>query len=118
MLFYYYSLFSLSLASGSLYTVEDMPAETAATTTHGTAATTTATAFHDDTVNDPPMPESSGTSESSTTSTTQPPKATKILTIRYLSPDEFMEYYSYSDADRNWAQLMVQTLQQETSTTG
>ena len=101
-----------------VYTVEDMPAETAATTTHGTAATTTATAFHDDTVNDPPMPESSGTSESSTTSTTQPTKATKILTIRYLSPDEFMEYYSYSDADRNWAQLMVQTLQQGTSATG
>ena len=101
-----------------VYTVEDKPAETETTTTAATAATTTATAFHDDTVNDPPMPESGGASESSTTSTTQPPAATTILTIRYLSPDEFMDYYRYSDADRNWAQLMVQTLQQETSSTG
>ena len=44
--------------------------------------------------------------------------ATKILKIRYLSPDEFMDYYRYSDADRNWTQLMVQTLQQEVSSTG
>ena len=101
-----------------VYTVEDKPAETETTGTAATAATTTATAFYDDTVNDPPMPESSGASESSTTSTTQPPAATKILTIRYLSPDEFVDYYRYSDADRNWAQLMVQTLQQETSSTG
>ena len=101
-----------------VYTVEDKPAETETTTTAATAATTTATAFHDDTVNDPPMPESGGASESSTTSTTQPPAATKILTIRYLSPDEFMDYYRYSDADRNWAQLMVQTLHQETSSAG
>ena len=101
-----------------VYTVEDKLAETETTTTAATAATTTATAFYDDTVNDPPMPESSGASESSTTSTTQPPAATKILTIRYLSPDEFMDYYRYSDADRNWVQLMVQTLQQETSSTG
>ena len=101
-----------------VYTVEDKPTETATTTTTGTVSTTTATAFHDDTVNDPPMPESSEESESSTTSTTEPPAATKILTIRYLSPDEFMDYYHYSEADRNWVQLMVQTLQQETSVAG
>ena len=29
-----------------------------------------------------------------------------------------MDYYRYSDADRNWAQLMVQTLQQESSSAG
>ena len=100
-----------------VYTVEDKPAETETTTT-GTAATTTATAFHDDTVNNPPVPESSGTSEISTTSATEPPAATKILKIRYLSPDEFMDYYRYSDTDRNWAQLMVQTLDQGTSSAG
>ena len=100
-----------------VYTVEDMPEETE-TTTAGTAVTTTTTAFHDDTVNDPPMPESNAASESSTTSATEPPAATKILKIRYLSPDEFMDYYSYSDADRNWAQLMVQTLEQGTSSAG
>lgn len=49
---------------------------------------------------------------------TEPPAATKILKIRYLSPSEFMDYYSYSDADRNWVQLMVQTLQQGTSVAG
>ena len=99
-----------------VYTVEDKPAETETTT--GTAAITTTTAFHDDTVNNPPVPESSGTSESSTTSATEPPAATKILKIRYLSPPEFMDYYHYSDADRNWAQLMVQTLEQGTSSAG
>lgn len=36
---------------------------------------------------------------------------TKILKIRYLTPEEFMAEYSYSDSDRNWAQLMYNTLQ-------
>ena len=99
-----------------VYTVEDKPTGTETTTT-GTNTTTTTT-FHDDTVNDPPMPESSTADGSGTTSATEPPAATKILKIRYLSPSEFMDYYSYSDADRNWVQLMVQTLQQETSATG
>lgn len=101
-----------------VYTVEDKQEETESGEETTTPPATTTTAFHDDTVNDPPMPESSGASESSTTSATEAPAATKILTIRYLSPSEFMDYYSYSDADRNWVQLMVQTLQQETSATG
>ena len=100
-----------------VYTVEDKPAGKETTTT-GTAATTTTTAFHDDTVNNPPTPESNAASESSTTSATEPPAATKILKIRYLSPPEFLDYYRYSDADRNWAQLMVQTLEQGTSSAG
>lgn len=100
-----------------VYTVEDKLEETESGGEATTAPATTTTAFHDDTVNDPPMPESSMTSENSTTSTTETPTATKILTIRYLSPLEFMDYYSYSDADRNWVQLMVQTLQQEVSST-
>ena len=100
-----------------VYTVEDKPAGKETTTT-GTAATTTTTAFHDDTVNNPPTPESNAASESSTTSATEPPAATKILKIRYLSPPEFLDYYRYSDADRNWAQLMVQTLEQGTSFAG
>lgn len=29
-----------------------------------------------------------------------------------------MDYYRYSDTDRNWAQLMVQTLDQGTSSAG
>ena len=98
------------------YTVEDKPTGTETTTT-GTN-TTTSTTFHDDMVNDPPMPESSTADGSGTTSATEPPAATKILKIRYLSPSEFMDYYSYSDADRNWVQLMVQTLQQGTSVAG
>lgn len=100
-----------------VYTVEDKPTGMETTTT-GTAATTTTTAFHDDTVNNPPTPESNAASESSTTSATEPPAATKILKIRYLSPPEFLDYYRYSDADRNWAQLMVQTLEQGTSSAG
>lgn len=43
---------------------------------------------------------------------------TKILTIRYLTPLEFMAEYSYSDADRNWAQLMYRTLQEDTMPVG
>lgn len=38
---------------------------------------------------------------------------TKILTICYLTPLEFMAEYGYSDADRNWAQLMYRTLQED-----
>ena len=36
---------------------------------------------------------------------------TKQLTIQYCTPDEIMDAYSYSTADRNWAQLMYSTLQ-------
>ena len=38
---------------------------------------------------------------------------TKTLNIRYLTPQEYMEEYNYSDSDRNWAQLIYKTLQEE-----
>lgn len=38
---------------------------------------------------------------------------TKILAIRYLTPLEFMSEYGYSEADRNWAQLIYRTLQED-----
>ena len=113
----YYGRYAEYCTARIVYTVEDKPTGMETTTT-GTAATTTTTAFHDDTVNNPPTPESNAASESSTTSATEPPAATKILKIRYLSPPEFLDYYRYSDADRNWAQLMVQTLEQGTSSAG
>lgn len=37
----------------------------------------------------------------------------KLLKIYYLTPLEFMEKYGYSDADRNWVQLMYRTLQED-----
>ena len=43
---------------------------------------------------------------------------TKILTIRYLTPLEFMTEYGYSNADRNWAQLMYRTLQEDEAPIG
>lgn len=48
-----------------------------------------------------------GSSESSTED------ADKILTIQYLTPQEFMTKYQYSDADRNWAQLLYHTMKNE-----
>lgn len=36
---------------------------------------------------------------------------TKILTIQYLTPLEFMSKYGYTDSDINWAQLIYRTLQ-------
>ena len=43
---------------------------------------------------------------------------TKILTIRYLTPLEFMTEYGYSETDRNWAQLMYRTLQDKDTPIG
>lgn len=40
---------------------------------------------------------------------------TKILNIQYLTPQEYMDVYGYSDFDKNWAQLMYQTLQEESA---
>lgn len=42
-------------------------------------------------------------------------EVTKILTISYLSPLEFMALNSYSDTDQNWVQLIYRTLQGEGS---
>lgn len=39
---------------------------------------------------------------------------TKILTIQYLTPLEFMSKYEYTDSDINWAQLLYRSLQGET----
>lgn len=40
-------------------------------------------------------------------------EVTKILTISYLPPMEFMALNSYSDTDQNWVQLIYRTLQGE-----
>ena len=40
-------------------------------------------------------------------------KPTKVLTIRYLSPQEYMEQHGYSEADRNWAELMYKTIKEQ-----
>lgn len=98
-----------------VYTVEDMPEESESEETVSSEETTSTTAesrHYDDTVHEPPSSENNHPSGSESEEETVP---TKILTIRYLTPAEFMDYYAYSDADRNWAKLMVQTLQQETS---
>ena len=51
------------------------------------------------------------TSANSSESSTE--DADKILTIQYLTPQEFMTKYQYSDADRNWAQLLYHTMKNE-----
>lgn len=73
------------IAKSIVYTVEDKPEES------GNAASDT-------------VPTDGSDAEDSD-------GATKILTIRYLTPAEFMTEYGYSDADRNWVQLMYRTLQ-------
>lgn len=40
---------------------------------------------------------------------------TKVLTIKYLTPLEFMSEYKFTESDINWAQLMYRTLQEETT---
>lgn len=57
----------------------------------------------------------SGTVPADGSSTSSTEDADKILTIQYLTPQEFMTQYQYSDADRNWAQLLYRTIQKETS---
>lgn len=92
-----------------VYTIEDKPEEPEPTEPD---AGETNSISHDDTVNDPLAPSDSSSGEASIPSEET---LTKILTIRYLTPLEFMDYYDFSDADRNWALLMYQTLQGESS---
>lgn len=89
------------VAKSIVYTVEDKPEET---------ETGEPDRKPDDTVHE--METSSGSGESGGKGDKD---AEKILTIRYLTPMEFMAEYGYSDADRNWAQLMYRTLQAESA---
>lgn len=43
----------------------------------------------------------------------QSEKPVKVLLIRYLTPAEYMEQEDYSEADRNWAELMHSTLKEQ-----
>lgn len=80
-----------------IYTAEDKPTETEKTDD-------TESNPYDDTVHEPPKEDESeapsGNSE----------RVTKILTIQYLTPSEFMSVNKFSDSDQNWAQLMFRTL--------
>lgn len=91
------------VAKSIVYTVEDKPEETEATEPDRDS---------DDTVH---REETSSGEESSIGVGSS---NTKILKIRYLTPQEFMTEYSYSDADRNWAQLIYNTLQEDNSSAG
>lgn len=101
------------VAKSIVYTVEDKPEETDGEDSSSESDSSSAGSDNsDDTAHEVEgnsSEESSGESNSS---------AVKILTIRYLTPLEFMEEYSYSDADRNWAQLMYRTLQEDGTSAG
>lgn len=84
------------VAKSIVYTLEDKPEKT---------ETAESGENLDDTVHEV---ENSSEENSNTESSDAD---TKILKIRYLTPEEFMAEYSYSDSDRNWAQLMYNTLQ-------
>lgn len=99
------------VAKSILYTVEDKPEETESSETESTTSSDSS---------DGTAHEVEGSSESSSeeSSSEEDSTDTKILTIRYLTPLEFMAEYNYSDSDRNWAQLMYQTLQEEETPVG
>lgn len=79
------------VAKSIVYTVEDKPEETEAAESG----------------------ESSDTAHKAESNSEESSANIKILTIRYLTPLEFMAEYGYSDAERNWAQLMYRTLQED-----
>ncbi|MDD6237586.1 MAG: hypothetical protein PUB00_09420 [Clostridiales bacterium] len=60
-------------------------------------------------------PETS--SDIASNNTTHEPEAekepTKVLAVRYLSPQEYMEQHRYSKADKNWAELMYRTIKEQ-----
>lgn len=60
-------------------------------------------------------PETS--SDTASNNTTHQPatekEPTKVLVVRYLSPQEYMEQHRYSEADKNWAQLMYRTIKEQ-----
>lgn len=62
-------------------------------------------------------PETS--SDTASNNTTHQPETekepTKVLVVRYLSPQEYMEQHGYSEADKNWAQLMYRTIKEQES---
>lgn len=62
-------------------------------------------------------PETS--SDIASNNTTYEPEAekepTKVLVVRYLSPQEYMEQHRYSEADKNWAELMYRTIKEQES---
>ena len=60
-------------------------------------------------------PETS--SDTASNNTTHEPEAekepTKVLVVRYLSPQEYMEQHRYSEEDKNWAELMYRTIKDQ-----
>ncbi len=94
------------VAKSIVYTVEDKPEETESTETESAESSDSSEGT---------AHEVEGSSESSSdeSGSDKDSTDTKILTIRYLTPLEFMAEYSYTDADRNWAQLMYRTLREE-----
>lgn len=61
--------------------------------------------------------ETSSSSDTASLSTAHEPKQSgkpvKVLLVRYLTPKEYMEQEGYSEADRNWAELMHSTLKEQ-----
>lgn len=83
-----------------LYTVEDIQPDSKPSESENQGTSSEGTSHEAPETNDsPPSPD-----ENKST-------AEKKLTIRYLTPEEFMNEYHYSDEDRNWAQLMHRTLE-------
>lgn len=99
------------VAKSIVYTVEDKPEETESTETESSESSNSSEGTAHEA-------ESSSESSSEESSSEEDDSDTKILTIRYLTPLEFMAEYSYTDADRNWAQLMYRTLQEEETPVG
>ncbi len=61
-----------------------------------------------------PETSSSDTASGGTTHKPETPgKPTKILEVRYLTPQEYMEQHGYSEADKNWAELMYRTIKEQ-----
>ncbi len=63
--------------------------------------------------------ESETSSDTASNNTMHEPEAekepTKVLIVRYLSPQEYMEQHRYSEADKNWAELMYRTIKEQES---
>ena len=78
-----------------LYTVEDIQSDSKPSESENQGTSSEGTSHEARETNDSPLAR---TKIKST--------AEKKLTIRYLTPDEFMNEYHYSDEDRNWAQLI------------
>ena len=55
---------------------------------------------------------SDDTHEAPDESATPPPQRKAALTIQYLTPDEYMTAHNMTEADRNWALLLYNTMQQ------